>query len=253
MVAQRASGSGHEPGGSARRTAIVTGAASGIGRAVCLQLAREGIDVAAVDVNAAGVGETVQAVESLGRAALAAVVDVSHRAQVRAMVERVLAAWGQIDILINCAGIFPHTHILDLDEEEWDQVIDCHLKGTFLSCQAVLPSMIERRTGRIVNTVSGLANAGQAATAAYAAAKGGIISFTRVLATEVEPYGITANAYGPGITDTPMVRGAYTSEQIAVLSRRSPFGRLATPEESAEIAVWFTRPETSHITGRIFV
>lgn len=235
------------------RTAIVTGAGSGIGRAVALQLAREGADVAAADINAKTAAATAAAIAALGRRSLAIHVDVTERPQVQAMVQRVLAAWGRIDILVACAGIFPRTAIVDLPEEEWDRVVDTHAKGTFLCCQAVLPTMIEQRSGRIVTTVSGLATAGQPRSAAYAAGKGAIIGFTRVLANEAMPYGITVNAFGPGATNTPMVRDNHTPEEIAELHRRAPFGRLPEPEQAAELAVWFTRPETAHITGRIFV
>jgi NAD(P)-dependent dehydrogenase (short-subunit alcohol dehydrogenase family) len=235
------------------KTAIVTGAGSGIARAISLQLASEGADVAAVDLNGETAEATARAVRERGRRALAIPTDVSNRTQVQAMARRVRDEWGRIDILIACAGIYPRTAILDLDEAEWDRVIDTHLKGTFLCCQAVLPTMMEQKSGRIVNTVSGLAAGGVPRSAAYAAAKGGIISFTKVLAKEAEPYGITANAFGPGPTDTPLLRASATPEDVENATRRSWFGRLPTPEQGAELAIWFVRPETAHITGRIFV
>src|SRR5581483_5316088 len=206
-----------------------------------------------VDLNAESAASTASAVEGLGRRALAIPTDVTDRAQVQAMAARVREAWGRIDILVACAGIYPRAAIVDLAEEEWDRVIDIHLKGTFLCCQAVLPTMMEQRSGRIVTTVSGLAAAGVPRSAAYAAAKGGIISFTKVLAREAEPYNITVNAFGPGATDTPLFRAGNQPDEIEETVRRSPFGRLPTPEQSAELAVWFTRPEMAHITGRIFV
>src|SRR5438067_9363440 len=235
------------------KTAIVTGAGSGIARAISLQLAREGADVAAVDLNGETAEATARAVRELGRRSLAIPTDVSSRARVQAMAQRVRDEWGRIDILIACAGIYPRTAIVDLDEAEWDRVLDTHLKGTFLCCQAVLPTMMEQRSGRIVNTVSGLAAGGVPRSAAYAAAKGGIISFTKVLAREAEPYNITANAFGPGPTDTPLLRSSATQEDVEEATRRSWFGRLPTPEQGAELAIWFVRPETAHITGRIFV
>jgi NAD(P)-dependent dehydrogenase (short-subunit alcohol dehydrogenase family) len=235
------------------QTVIVTGAGSGIGRAIALQLAREGADVAAVDLNPETAAATAAAIEALGRRALPIATNVAERAAVQAMAERVRAAWGRIDALVACAGISVRYSILQLDEATWDRVVDVHLKGTFLCCQAVLPSMIAQRHGRIVTTVSGQALTGPVNSAAYSAAKGGIISFTKVLAKEVEPYGITANAFGPGATDTPMMRGGRSAEQIADIERRAPFGRLPTPEQVAEMAVWFVRPETAHITGRIFL
>ena len=236
-----------------RQTAIVTGAGSGLGRAVALQLAREGADVACADLNEATAAATAEAVEVLGRRGLAIGVDVTNKAQVRAMAERVRGAWDRIDILVTSAGIYPRTAIVDLEEEEFDRVLATHVKGTFLCCQAVLPTMIEQRYGRIVTLASGLAAAGAPKSAAYAAGKGGIISFTRVLAREVMPYNITANAVGPGATDTPMVRNNHSPEEIEEQQRRAPFGKLPTAEQSAELVVWFTRPESAHITGRVFV
>jgi NAD(P)-dependent dehydrogenase (short-subunit alcohol dehydrogenase family) len=235
------------------RTAIVTGAGSGIARAIALQLADEGADVAVVDLNPDTAAATARAVGEKGRRSLALPCDVSVRSQVQETVQQVRREWERIDILIACAGIYPRTAIVDLSEEEWDRVLDIHLKGTFLCCQAVLPTMMQQHYGRIVTTVSGLAAGGVARSAAYASAKGGIISFTKVLAREAEPYGITANAFGPGPTDTPLLRSSATDEDVEHAVRRSWFGRLPTPEQGAELAIWFVRPETAHITGRIFV
>jgi 3-oxoacyl-[acyl-carrier protein] reductase len=209
--------------------------------------------VAVVDLNAEAAAATASAVAELGRRSLAIPLDVTNRAQVQAMADQVRSAWGRIDILVACAGVLKNVPVVDLTEEEWDRHLDIHAKGTFLCCQAVLPTMMEQRSGRIVTTVSGLANAGAVGTGAYAAAKGAIISFTKVLAREVEPYMITVNAFGPGPTDTPLLRGGVPAEQMPETIRRSTFGRLPTPEQGAELAVWFTRPETAHITGRIFV
>ncbi|MBX5493666.1 MAG: SDR family oxidoreductase [Chloroflexi bacterium] len=236
-----------------QRTAIVTGAGSGLGRAIALQLAREGRDVACVDLHAATAEQTAADVEALGRRGLAVALDVRDAPAVRAMAEQVRDAWGRIDILVACAGVLKSAPVVELSEADWDWHLDVHAKGTFLCCQAVLPTMMAQRYGRIVTTVSGLAKAGAVGTAAYAAAKGAIVSFTLVLAREAEPYGITVNAFGPGPTDTPLLRGGVPPERMAETLRRAPFGRLPTPEEGAELAVWFTRDATAHITGRIFV
>jgi NAD(P)-dependent dehydrogenase (short-subunit alcohol dehydrogenase family) len=169
------------------------------------------------------------------------------------MVQSVKEQWDRIDILVTCAGIFPHRPIIEQDEAEWNRVIAVQLNGTFFCCQAVLPVMMAQRSGRIVITASGLAVYPLKGAAAYSAAKGGTISFARVLAKEAEPFGITVNAYGPGTTDTPMVRNISTPEEMAEHHRTAPFGRLPTAEQSAEMAVWFTRPETAHLTGRVFL
>jgi meso-butanediol dehydrogenase/(S,S)-butanediol dehydrogenase/diacetyl reductase len=235
------------------QTAIVTGAGSGLGRAVAVLLAREGADVACADLNEATAAETAEMVKGLGRRSLAIGVDVTNRAQVQAMVERVRAAWDRIDILVTSAGIYPRTAIVDLAEEEFDRVLATHAKGTFLCCQAVLPTMQAQRHGRIVTLASGLAAAGAPKSAAYAAGKGAIISFTRVLAREAMPYNITANAVGPGATDTPMVRNNHNPAEIEEQRQRAPFGKLPTAEQSAGLVLWFTRPESAHITGRVFV
>ena len=126
------------------RTTIVTGAGSGIARAAALQLAREGVDVAAVDLNGEAAEATARAVQELGRRGMWIALDVSDKPQVQAMAQRVRDEWGRIDILLACAGIYPRTAIVDLTEEEWDRVIAVHLKGTFLCCQAVLPTMMEQ-------------------------------------------------------------------------------------------------------------
>jgi NAD(P)-dependent dehydrogenase (short-subunit alcohol dehydrogenase family) len=234
------------------QTAIVTGAGSGLGHAIALQLACEGADVAAVDINADPARATAAEIEALGRRALTLPVDVAVYDEVQAATAAVHAAWGRIDILIACAGISLRAPIVEFPEADWDRMLAVHLKGTFFCCQAVLPTMMEQRYGRIVTTASGQAVSAPPLGAAYAAAKGGIISFTRVLAREVEPYGITANAFGPGTTDTPMLRRGKRLEQLEALHRQAPFGRMATPEQGAELAVWFVRPETAHITGRVF-
>ncbi|HEY7060171.1 MAG TPA: SDR family NAD(P)-dependent oxidoreductase [Chloroflexota bacterium] len=236
------------------RVAIVTGAGSGIGRAICLQLAREGVHVAAVDLDPETAAATARAVSELGRASQAHGLDVADRAAVQAMADQVRGAWGRIDVLVACAGINFHRSVLETTEADWDRLLDTHLKGTLFCVQAVLPTMMEQRSGRIVTTVSGQAQAGRPGTAAYATAKGGLISFTKVLGKEAEPYGITVNAFGPGVTDTPMVRKGNSPEQLArIAAEQAPFGVLPTAEQSAELAVWFTRPETAHITGRIFL
>lgn len=231
----------------------MTGAGSGLGRAIALKLADEERDVACVDLVAGDAEATAAEVRRRGRAASVHQLDVRDRSAVLAMAAKVLEAWGRIDILVACAGIMTWSSVIDLGEEEWDRHLNVHAKGTLWCLQAVLPTMMRQRYGRVVTTVSGLANAGVAGTVAYAAAKGAIASMTKVAAREAEPYLITVNAFGPGPTDTPLLDSIPPDRrEESVHMGQFQFGRLPTPEEGAELAVWFTRPATAHITGRIF-
>jgi 2-hydroxycyclohexanecarboxyl-CoA dehydrogenase len=186
------------------KVALITGGASGIGRALCLGLADEGANLVVCDLNEAAAQETADRISGPSTAIAA---DVSQSDQVAALVEQTLAYAGQIDILINAAGIWPRHPFLDVSEEEWRRVIDVNLTGTFLCCQAVAPHMIERGSGKIVNFASGRGVAGAINGVHYAASKGGIIALTVSLGMELGDYGINVNAVAPGGTETPLFRG----------------------------------------------
>ena len=189
------------------KVAVVTGGASGIGRALCLGLAREGAAIVVSDVNETGAEAVASEVSGLGGQSSAITTDVSSSAQVGALVERSLESFGQIDILINGAGIWPRHPFMELSEEEWRRVLDINLTGTFLCCQAVAPHMIERGSGKIVNLASGRGVAGAIDGVHYAASKGGIIALTVSLGIELGDFGINVNAVAPGGTETPLFRG----------------------------------------------
>ena len=189
------------------RVAIITGGASGIGRALCLGLAGEEASVIVCDVNTAAAESTALELAQRGGNSLAVGADVSQAGEVSALVERSIAFAGQVDILVNAAGIWPRHPFMQVTEEEWRRVLDVNLTGTFLCCRAIAPHMIERGSGKIVNFASGRGVAGAINGVHYAASKGGIIALTVSLGMELGEFGINVNAVAPGGTETPLFRG----------------------------------------------
>ncbi len=233
------------------KVAIVTGAAQGIGRTVAETLAAHGARVALVDVKPDLVEQGVTAIVDQGGTAVAVSADVTNIQQVRQMVDRVVTALGTVDILVNNAGVLRNTPIVEMAEEEWDLVLDVCLKGAFLCSQAVLPIMMSKRYGKIVN-ISSLAARSTSVLggAAYTSAKAGLLGFSRHLAREAAPYGINVNALCPGATDTPMTRGgAGGPEQFEDMGKRVPLGRWGVPQDQANAVLFLVSEASSFITG----
>lgn len=231
------------------RVALVTGAASGIGRAVAAALTAEGALVAAADIDTAGAEEAVAA----GQAAVAVTMDVTDTASVGAAVDEVAAAWGRVDILCNVAGWDRIVPFVDTSPELWDRVIAINFRGVLATCHAVLPHMIEQGSGAIVNTASEAGRAGSSGEAVYSGAKGGVITFTKTLAREVSRHGIRVNTVAPGLTDTPLLQSMIADGNdrlIDAIVRATPIRRLAQPEEVAAAVVFMASDRSSFITGQ---
>jgi 3-oxoacyl-[acyl-carrier protein] reductase len=229
------------------RTAVVTGAARGIGRATAAALAKNGFHVALVDVRAPGLAETAALVREAGSEALALEGDVTSLATAQRQAAAVLAAWGRVDVLVNNAGISQPKGLLDITEQEWDRTIDTHLKGAFNWCKAVA-------SGRIVNmsSVSAHTGAGTAAVSksAYCAAKAGILGLTRGLAKELAPH-VTVNAICPGLIATDLTAGMIAREGAEALMRSIPLGRLGAPEDIAQVVVFLATVTPCFMTGEV--
>ena len=234
------------------KVALVTGAQQGIGRAIAVALARDGADVGVnyLDDSSAA-GRVADEIRGLGRRAIIVQADVSQAANVGAMIRTVVEALGPPEVLVNNAGVFPRASFLDLEEREWDQVLDINLKGSFLCAQAVARALVAaKRPGAIVN-ISSSAVRGDPRGVHYSASKAGIVGLTRAMALALAPHGIRVNAIAPGLTDTAQPRYGNTEEQIALRAREIPLGRIAQPEEIARVAVFLTTAEAGWITGEL--
>ena len=237
------------------KAALVTGAGSGIGQAIALELARQGVKVGAADVNAAAVDATAKQAREAGAHAVPVAVDVSRSAEVRDGVAAVEAALGPLDFLVNVAGIFEETPAVQISDEQWSRMLGVHLDGTFYCCRAVVPGMMARRSGAVVNISSLHALRGQANAAHYAAAKGGIIGFTKSLAREVAPHGVRVNAVAPGPIDTPLWRAGAAGPALEARRRDRarviPLGRLGDPAEVADAVLFLLSPASRYATGQV--
>ncbi len=231
------------------KVAIVTGAAQGMGFAIASLMAREGARVALCDISGDGLREAAARIEGDGAEVLALPTDVGKEDQVAAMVEAVLDEFGSIHILVNNAGILHSTRIEAISPEEWDLVMEVNLRATFLCSQAVLATMKRNGFGRIINMSS---SAGRSVStlggAHYTSAKAGVLGFTRALAKEMAPHGITANAICPGLIDTEMVRRNCDTEKLRAYEQSFPIPRLGTPGEVARLAL-FLAADSPYTTG----
>jgi 3-oxoacyl-[acyl-carrier protein] reductase len=234
------------------RVAIVTGGSRGIGRAAVDCLAKMGTHVVVNYVqDEQAAADTVKAAVACGVAALAARADISRLPEAISLIDRTIEEFGRIDFLVSSAGIWEGAAVENLSEELWDRTISINLKGSWMVCRAAVPHMKQRRFGRIVMVSSTAGQRGEAGVSNYAASKGGQIAFTKSLATELAPFGITVNAVAPGWVDTDMCAGVFADKQFRRSVEESiPLG-VATPQEIAWPIVFLCSDWARHITGEI--
>jgi NAD(P)-dependent dehydrogenase (short-subunit alcohol dehydrogenase family) len=237
-----------------QRVAVITGAGSGIGRAMALLFAQEGARILAADINGSAAEETAAAVQAAGGTAQAFTVNVVEPDEVRAMIEAAVAAYGRVDILCNNAGIGSTTDVVEAKPEEWDRVMAVNVKSVFLGCKYVIPHMLEQGGGVIVNTASVAGMVGLVKRASYSASKGAVIALTRQVAIEYVEQGIRVNCLCPGTVDSPWVgrllgQADDPGAARAALVARQPMGRLGTPEEIAAAALYLASDDAAFITG----
>jgi len=239
--------------GLAGKVALVTGGGSGIGRSICLRVARDGADVAVADVDGKRADAVAAEVKETGRRTVSVAVDVSEGADVAAVVERVRRELGPVQILVNSAGIGALVPLAQMTDAQWHRMIAVHLNGTFHCTRAALPDMVAGGWGRVVSiaATAGL-NGGGPGLSHYAAAKAGIIGFTKSVAQEVGPFGVTVNAIAPGLIDTPLIRQTGVPEQLMrEVSARNPMRRIGAPEDIAAACAYLVAEEASFITGQV--
>ena len=235
------------------KKAIVTGGSRGIGRAIALMYAKEGADVLVnYHSNDAAAKETVAEIEKLGRKGVAVAADVANYKSAQDMVEECVKQLGGVDIVVNNAGVSKPSMLLKMKEEDWDAIIDIHLKAAFNTTQAAGRHMKEQKSGKIINVISTAGIFGTVGQINYASAKAGIIGFTKSASRELGRYGINVNVICPGITKTDMTGKLQTDEKLRkIYEGRIQLGRFAEPEEIAPAFVFLASDDASYITGQV--
>ena len=236
-----------------QRVVLITGGGAGIGRDSALAFAREGAAVAVVDVRGDRAAQTAQLVRAAGGHAQAFVCDVRSADEVQSAVEQAIAEFGRVDILFNDAGTTRAGSVLSVSLADWEMVLDVNLRGTFLVSRAVLPQMLARGAGVIINmgSVDGLA--GDPNMAAYNAAKAGVINLSRSMAIDFGPQGIRTNCICPGPIGTPAILRMFTDERRAAMDAATPLGRIGRPQDIASIAVFLASDDAAFINGTTIV
>jgi len=245
----------HQPQRPRRRVALVTGAAGGIGEAIVRALAEDGLAVAAADLQLAGAERVAAAVRAGGGEAIALQLDVTAPDSVADGLRALRSSLGQVDVLVNNAGWDELRPFLETDEAFWQRILEVNFKGALRLTHRVLPGMIERGWGRIVNIGSDAGRVGSSLEAVYSGAKGGIIAFTKTIARETARRGVTANVVCPGPTDTPLLAGMAAAQGdseklVRALISAVPMKRLGQPHEVAAAVSFFASPQAGYITGQ---
>ncbi|MFC0205513.1 SDR family NAD(P)-dependent oxidoreductase [Novosphingobium soli] len=237
------------------RTAIITGGASGMGKATALRFARDGHTIGVLDIDGAGAEAVAADIVAGGGKAIALKADLGVRAQIEAAVAKARADLGPVTIVVNNAALESFAPVAEVTEADWDRLMDVNVKGAFVLIQAALPDMVAAGWGRIVNISSFGAQTGAPNMALYTASKGGVISMTRSMAVELGRHGITVNSVSPGFIDTPMARRAIDGDLFPVpweqIIASYPIPRLGRPEEIAAACAYFASEDAGYVTGQL--
>ena len=230
------------------RVAIVTGAGSGIGRAIAIRLAEDTAKIAIWDINGEGAEETAKMIRDAGGTAIAITADCSDKAAIKAAADQTRAELGPIAILVNNAGIAPFTPFLEIEDDLFDKTIRINLRGPWLLSKEVLPDMLSAGWGRVINITSSSVQSGSFAQGHYVSSKGGLMGMTKALALEFAASGVTFNMIPPGFIDTPMLRAAPIDAEA--FAQTLPMKRIGKPEDIAAAAAYLASEEASYITGQ---
>jgi 3-oxoacyl-[acyl-carrier protein] reductase len=234
------------------KVAVVTGAAQGIGRAIALGFGREGAKVVVADLQADKAQSVSAELQAAGAEAHGVEVNVASEASVRRLAEETFNRFGRIDILVNDAGIYLRSSVVDMTEEDWDRTIHVNLGGNFLCSRAFVPAMRAQKSGRIMSIASSIAHNGAKQFAHYAASKAAIIGFVKALAREVGPDGITVNAICPGSSNTEMPRRHRSEEEVMARLRATPLGHVLEPEDMVGPILFLASDAAAYVTGQTY-
>jgi len=243
------------------KVAIVTGAAQGIGKGIALMFAKEGAKVAVVDLSEEKAEQVIGTVKSAGGSGIALKADVSQRTQVADAVDRTVKEYGKVDILVNNAGAAAFQPFMDIKDEDWDLILKTNAKGVFIFTQEVAKQMIKQKSGKIINASSIAGKKGIAMQAHYCSSKFAVVALTQVTAIELAPYGITVNAFCPGVVDTPMWqrldesiyklgKSSKLGEAMKEFAKGALLGRYSTPEDVAKLVTFLASSDADYITGQ---
>lgn len=234
------------------KVAVITGGAQGIGRAIVMGMVREGAKVVVADLQSEKARSVANEVKTLGGEALAVGVDVAEETSVQHLAEVTFANFGRIDILVNDAGIYLKSSVVDMSEADWDRTLDINLGGNFLCCRAFVPAMRAQKNGRIISMASGIGHYGMKQFSHYAASKAAIIGFVKSLARELGPDGITVNAICPGSANTAMPRGHRSEEEVMQRLHSTPLPHVLEPEDIAGPVLFLSSDAAAYITGQSY-
>jgi NAD(P)-dependent dehydrogenase (short-subunit alcohol dehydrogenase family) len=234
------------------KVAVVTGGAQGIGRAIALGLGRDRAKVVVADLQLNKAKSVVNELQALGTDCHAAEVDVADESSVQKLAEQTFSRFGRVDILVNTAGVYLRSAVVDMSEEDWDRTMNINLGGNFLCARAFIPSMSAQRSGRIISIASAMAHYGAKQFAHYAASKAAIIGLVKALAREVATNGITVNAVCPGSANTAMPRQHRSEEEVMARLRSTPLSHILDPEDIVGPVLFLASDAASYITGQTY-